>query len=695
MESATNSVVKNDRRELCGKTLGDYAIIRWIGGGATSDVFLAKQNSLGRNVALKILKDDLSQDETYVRRFIHEARAAAKLEHPNVVRIYEVGELIDDSSVKKRRFWMKKRPSQAKVYRFIAQEYVAGLSLAQFLRRNGPLSINQTFAAMEQIAYALKRASDFKMIHRDVKPENVILDSSGVVHVVDFGLARPSEANDATWSDVSLTRAGVALGTPLYMSPEQARGQNLDSRSDVYSLGVTAYHMLTGDVPFRGETPLAVVLKHLNEKPRPISELRPDTPKALANLIERMLAKNPDDRPSSPTTLLQELHNAKIESVRESATRGDKEVDAAGNASVQGNSTEFSLESSAFSDSNRNNGDSDGTDGESGGFGGSTVPSFFQNDEERKRFEHALSTTAVSMEWRTNIEELEALRNVKERYWTSRRVALTSVATVLAFLIGGGLLTLKNMRLSAAPPEPPLTIQRFDSVEEQYVFALQMGAVDAWKSVVEYFPNDDYWTRRAKRQLALEYVNEDDVDAAEEIFNSLATEPSTVEFDPFPLAGIAWVSAQRGDFVAATATISELSYYQTSDRMTDVLLSKTRDIIQNRNDTNTQFPGNPGLRDSRDRPGPGNNRGIPNVQEGPAGPGGNFGVRPNSRNRGEGRSAPQPPRGGFSGGPFGPRPGDEPGFRNRSENRVPEGRQVSQERSQAEETSDVGSKPKD
>ena len=691
MESATNSNIKNDRRELCGKTLGDYAIIRRIGGGATSDVFLAKQNSLGRNVALKILKDDLSQDETYVRRFIHEARAAAKLEHPNVVRIYEVGELVDDSAVKKRWLLPWRSRSQTKVYRFIAQEYVAGLSLAQYLRRNGPLSIDQTFVAMEQIACALKRASDFKLIHRDVKPENVILDPSGVVHVVDFGLARPSEANDATWSDVSLTRAGVALGTPLYMSPEQARGQKLDSRSDVYSLGVTAYHMLTGDVPFRGETPLAVVLKHLNEKPRPIGELRPDAPKALVNLIERMLAKNPCDRPSSPEALLRELHDARIERFRDSATRDVQEVGGAGNLDVQGDTTGFSLGASALPESNQNGGDSVGTEGESNGFGGSTVPSFFQNDEERKRFEHALSTTAVSMEWRTNIEELEALRNVKESYWTKRRVALTSVATVFAFLIGGGLLTLRNMRLSAAPPEPPLTIQRFNTVEEQYVFALQTGAVDAWKSVIEYFPDDDYWTRRAKRQLALEYVNEDDVDAAAELFNSLAADQSGVEFDPFPLAGIAWVSAQRGDFVAATATISELSFYRTSDRMTDVLLSKTRDIIQNRNDTNSRFPGAPGRGDLRARPFPGNDRGIPNAQEAPTGPRGNFGPRPDSRNGGEGGPAPQPPRGGFSGGPFGPRPGGESNFRDRPDSRPTTGRE-SQEKKNNEDAAGASSK---
>ncbi len=670
MESAANSLIKNDRRELCGKTLGDYTVIRRIGGGATSDVFLAKQNSLGRNVALKILKDDLSQDETYVRRFIHEARAAAKLEHPNVVRIYEVGELTDDSAVKRRWFLTKKGRSQSKIYRFIAQEYVAGLSLAQYLHRNGPLSIDQTFAAMEQVACALKRASDFKLIHRDVKPENIILDSSGVVHVVDFGLARPSEANDATWTDVSLTRTGVALGTPLYMSPEQARGQKVDSRSDVYSLGVTAYHMLIGDVPFRGESPLAVVLKHLNEKPRPIRELRPDAPEALARLVERMLAKNPDDRPSSPASLLQELRDAKIEYLRESQTRDMQEITAQGDANVLGDSTGFSLGTNICSQSSSNGNGSGQTEGDSRESDEGVFSSFFQTDEERKSFEHALSTTAVSMEWRANIEELESIRNVRERFWTPSRIALTSITTAFAFLVGGGLLILRNTRLSAAPPEPPLTIQRFNTVEEQYVFALQTGAVDAWKSVIEYFPNDKYWTRRAERQLALEYVVEDDVESADKLFKSLAADSSDVEFDPFPLAGVAWVSARRGDFAAATATISELSYYRTSDRLTEVLLSKTRDIIRNRNDSNGQYSEPRRAGEPRDASSNGNNRGGGNTQGNSTNARRNTGVRPPSDSRGgrDERTSPQFPGMGFPGAPLGERPNNGPRIGGQSQN---------------------------
>ena len=581
MERASNTVAAQ-RQDLCGKTLGDYTIVRWIGGGATSDVFLAKQNSLKRNVALKILKDDLADDATYVKRFIHEARSAARLEHPNVVRVYEVGELVDNCAPK--RFWIseKKRRAQAKVYRFIAQEYVAGLSLAQYLHRNGPLSIEQTFAALEQIAAALKRAADFNLVHRDVKPENIILDPSGVIHVVDFGLARPVESNDETWTEASLTRTGVALGTPLYMSPEQARGQKLDSRSDVYSLGVTAYHMLVGEVPFRGDTPLSVVLKHLNEKPRPIRELRPETPKALADLIERMLAKKPDDRPASPAVLLAELKDAKRDYWR---TRETQTSDVSYVEKSEASALPLERDTSSASEEKTNNPSSETSllSGGSDEVDTSDVPSFFQSQDERRVFEHAINTTAMTLEWRTNIDRLDAELRANDKYWTPRRIALMAISLVVAFLVGGGVLTLRNMRLAAAIPEPPLSIQRFDTVEEQYVFALQTGTVDAWKSVVEYFPDEEYWTSRAKRQLALVYVAEDDVDAADSLFKELAASSSSVDYDPFPIAGIAWVAAARGDVDKATARISELSYYRSNDRMTEVLVSKTRELIQGRN----------------------------------------------------------------------------------------------------------------
>ncbi len=572
MLSASDAEKRIEREELCGKTLGDFEIVRRVGGGATSDVFLARQISLGRNVALKILKDELAADETYVKRFLHEARSAAKLEHPNVVRIYEAGEFVDEPTDVPFWYSKRKRRSLAKTYRYIAQEYVAGLSLAQFLRRRGSASIEQTFAVLEQIASALKRASDFRLIHRDVKPENVILDAGGIVHVVDFGLARPVESNDATWATSAMTQTGMALGTPLYMSPEQARGQRLDSRSDVYSLGVTAYHMLAGGAPFRGGTPLAVVLKHLNEKPRPIREARPDTPEALANLVERMIAKSPEKRPESPAALLAELRAAHAEYLRSlcgSGAADDESVLAPAPVSAATASTTAPARAGIDSDVGS------GSDG--------TPPSFFQTEFERRDFERVVATTTRSLEWTTNCNRIAASQGRRERRWSPWRIVIVSAAGGAAFLLGGALLLIQNQRLSAAPPEPPLTLQRFNTVEEQYVFALQTSTIEAWKSVIEYFPQEGYWRIRAQRQLALAYVADKDVDSAEKVFKELAeTTSHGVDVDPFPLAGLGWVAASRGNFDSAAAAVSQLQFYRATDRMTELMLGKIRELLQAR-----------------------------------------------------------------------------------------------------------------
>ena len=404
----TDAAASERREELCGRTLGDYRIERRVGGGATSDVFLATQLSLGRPVALKILKDELARDETYLRRFLQEARATARLEHPNIVRVYEVGvatlggktrrdfsvETFGDGAneataglggekiKKSRRFGRRRRFGEsAKTYRFIAQEYVDGMSLQRFLRRGARASIPQTFSALEQIAAALKRAADAGVVHRDVKPENVLLDANGTIKVVDFGLARLDGNVGATAA--TLTRTGFAMGTPLYMSPEQARGGKIDSRSDIYSLGIVAYRMLTGTAPFNGDAPLAVILKHLNERPRPIEELRPDAPPALIALIRRMIEKKPSDRPESPDVLLDALR----------AARREFERSEANGASTQ---TAFEL---APLDAIRPQGESESENGVA-------ATGFFQSADERAAFERALDTTNLSQVWQTNRAKL-------------------------------------------------------------------------------------------------------------------------------------------------------------------------------------------------------------------------------------------------------------------------------------------------
>ncbi|MDO5309009.1 MAG: serine/threonine-protein kinase [Planctomycetia bacterium] len=555
------------RENLCGLVLGDYLIERRVGGGATSDVFLAQQQSLKRRVALKILKDELSNNQTYVKRFVQEARSAARLEHPNIVRIYEVGEF-QTTPTRKRRFWRGKRAEQTKRYHFIAQEYIDGMSLSQYLRRHGASSIPQVFATLEQIALALKCAEDARLVHRDVKPENVLIDVSGAIKVVDFGLARPIGPNDATWCEASLTTAGVALGTPLYMSPEQARGQQLDSRSDLYSLGVTAYRMLTGTAPFQGETPLAVVLKHLNERPRDICEIRPDAPVALAKLVHRMIEKDPNKRPNSTADFLTELRQARQEYY---ASLDDQTTRELAQTPLDAETAGFELDSVACH--------------ETTGSGDSNPPAcgsqFFTTPQERDVFNQAVHTTNVSRQWQANTTRLEAiLRDGRAR--GHNRVATLCVIAAIAFAFGAIALLTKNFILASTNTEPPLTIERFNTVEEQYVFALQLGTIDAWKSVAEYFPNDVYWTSRAERQLALVYVKENDVDKAEELFVKMTTQPSPgSNLDVFGYAGLAWVAASRNDYDRAAVTVSELSN-ASRDHLTEYLLAKTRELIQRR-----------------------------------------------------------------------------------------------------------------
>ncbi|MBQ2789843.1 MAG: serine/threonine protein kinase, partial [Thermoguttaceae bacterium] len=464
---------------------------------------------------------------------------------------------------KKSRFFdsrRRKRGAAAKTYRFIAQEYVDGMSLQRFLRRGARASIPQTFSALEQIAAALKRAADAGVVHRDVKPENVLLDANGTVKVVDFGLARLDGSVEAT--SATLTRTGVAMGTPLYMSPEQARGGKIDSRSDIYSLGIVAYRMLTGTAPFSGDAPLAVILKHLNERPRPIEEQRPDAPPALVALIGRMIEKKPSDRPESPDVLLDALREARREFER---------------SEESGASTQTAFELAALGE---NVGENARDPGKVGGATG-----FFQSESERDAFSRALETTNLSQIWQTNRAKLQTLRAESAKRWTRRGVALAGAAFVGAFLCGAAATAAKNRWIAAQTTEPPSTIRRFDTVEEQWVFALHTGTIDAWRSVGEYFPNDVYWASRAERQLALAYLDEKNVAEAKAIFERIAANPGAGrDADPFGLAGLAWCAALDGDLNAAVATISELRTAKRTeyDRLTEFALAKTEEIVRKR-----------------------------------------------------------------------------------------------------------------
>ena len=275
--------------DLSGLVLGEYQLLRRLGQGGMSYVYLAMQKSLQRKVALKILKSELAEDESYVRRFEREAQAAAKLTQANIVQIYEVGH-VDG-------------------YHFIAQEYVAGRNLRQYISRHGAVEPVMAVNVLRQCSRALQKATELGVVHRDIKPENIMLSTKGEVKIADFGLARILDRA----GDQALTQVGVTMGTPLYMSPEQVGGDALDHRSDIYSLGITAYHMLAGNPPFDGENALAVAMQHFNSDAASLRGIRPDVPDKLIDVIEKMMAKKPEKRPQNAKELLKALRKVPID----------------------------------------------------------------------------------------------------------------------------------------------------------------------------------------------------------------------------------------------------------------------------------------------------------------------------------------------------------------------------------------------
>jgi serine/threonine-protein kinase len=282
--------------DLAGRSLGGYRLLRRLGSGAMADVYLAEQESLRRQVAVKVLRPETTRHEAALERFAQEARAAASLVHGNIVQIHEVA-CIDG-------------------IHFLAEEYVAGPSLKAWLAARGPLDTRQGLAVLGQVAAALARAAEQGIVHRDIKPENLLVTPSGEVKVADFGLARVLS------SDVALTQDGMTLGTPLYMSPEQGQGHAVDARSDLYSLGATAYHLLAGQPPFPGQTPVSVVMAHIQEPLVSLATLRPDLPAGLCAIVERLLAKVPAERFQTPAALLDAVEAVEA-AVAPRGRRGD------------------------------------------------------------------------------------------------------------------------------------------------------------------------------------------------------------------------------------------------------------------------------------------------------------------------------------------------------------------------------------
>ena len=269
--------------DLSNTMLGEFRLLRKLGEGGMAEVYLAEQTSLRRQVAVKILRFEFVTDETYVKRFLHEAAAAGSLNHPNIVQVYMVGE--------------------QNGLNYIAQEYVHGRTLKDYLKRKGPLDIKIMLHILRQVASALQAASENGIVHRDIKPENILLTNKGEAKVADFGLAQLTLQGER----VSLTQAGLTMGTPLYMSPEQVNGLPLDSRSDIYSFGIMAWNMLAGRPPFVGETAMAIAMKHLNEKPPQLTDFRPDVPASIRDFVKRLIQKKKEDRPADFGAVLVEI----------------------------------------------------------------------------------------------------------------------------------------------------------------------------------------------------------------------------------------------------------------------------------------------------------------------------------------------------------------------------------------------------
>ena len=260
---------------------GRYELLRPLGQGGMAKVHLAHDGLLGRDVALKVLREQYAEDEGFVERFEREARSAAALSHPNVVQIHDRGCSEDG------RY-------------YIVMEYVPGGTLKERVRAEGPLGFEEAAGLAAQIAGALGAAHERGMVHRDVKPQNVLLAEGGRAKVADFGIARATSA-------ASISRSSLILGTPNYMSPEQAEGRPAGPASDLYSLGVVLYEILTGRLPFEAETPLAVSMKHVNEPAPSPREVNPDVPEALDAITLRLLSKDPKDRHASAEELLEDL----------------------------------------------------------------------------------------------------------------------------------------------------------------------------------------------------------------------------------------------------------------------------------------------------------------------------------------------------------------------------------------------------
>ena len=494
--------------DFSGRQLGDFRLLRRLGRGAMAEVYLAEQCQLQRRVAVKILKPQLSNDRTYLKRFEREAQAAASLVHANIVQIYEVG-TVDD-------------------LHYIAQEYVQGENLQEWLSRHGPPDLPHALSVVRQVAAALAKAAEHGVVHRDIKPDNIMLTRSGEVKVADFGLARVIREGEAP----DLTQIGITMGTPLYMSPEQVEGKLLDSRSDIYSLGVTCYHMLAGSPPFSGDTALGLAVQHLKKEPPPLNKVRPDLPADLCRIVHKMLVKDPQARYQSARDLLGDLRRLHREQFD-----GDWPENLPAWEST-----------------------------------GVELPA--HSGQVTQQLDALMKTVAV-------------VRPSRWRKW------LLGLGLPAAFLCGAAIawLTLHERSLLADAGVGPPSIPRQNTALQQYLDASRLGTEEAWRSVIEYIPRNEPLVRRAQQQLARIYLREGEYHRAMAIFSELVAASGSDEgLRAYGLAGQCGVLTLQGEYRKSSAVLDQLWPIhsklrdQQMQRMLDFAIKKNRTKVGSQND---------------------------------------------------------------------------------------------------------------
>jgi eukaryotic-like serine/threonine-protein kinase len=272
-----------------------YELLEHVGGGGMADVYRANDKLLNRYVAIKILHAQFSNDAEFIEKFHREAQGAARLSHPNIVNIYDVGEEGDQH--------------------YIVMEYVAGNTLKSRIQEQGHLSVEESLHIAKEIASALEHAHCNNLVHCDIKPHNILMMPDGRIKVADFGIARAVTASTMTYS-------GNVVGSVHYFSPEQAKGGAITPKSDIYSLGVVLYEMLTGELPFTGETTISIALKHLQEEPRTVRQINPEIPTVVESIVSKAMSKDPSERPDS-TELIYDIQQAENRIYQNSAQVAD------------------------------------------------------------------------------------------------------------------------------------------------------------------------------------------------------------------------------------------------------------------------------------------------------------------------------------------------------------------------------------